>query len=215
MHRFPRLCSMTVSCAAAMASLAAPMVSAAEAGDWLVRAGASMVVPKSDNGTLRLDRVAPIAPAKIEVDDGTSLTFNVSYFFTQNWAVELLAAWPFTHDFKIEGTGLHGEVDHLPPTLSMQYHFPVTPTIKPYVGLGVNWTLFSNEDISAPLDVDIDDSVGLAGQIGVDFDIAKSWLLNVEVRYIDIAGDLDVAGIDVGKVEVDPWVFGVNVGYRL
>lgn len=215
MQGFPRLSSMAVCCAAAMTALAAPPVAAAEAGDWLIRAGASVVAPKSDNGTLRLDRIAPIAPAEIEIDDGTSFTFNVSYFLTRNWAVELLAAWPFTHDFEIAGTGLHGEVDHLPPTLSMQYHFPVTPTIKPYVGLGVNWTLFSNEDINAPLDVDIDDSVGFAGQVGVDFDINASWLLNVDVRYIDIAGDLDVAGVDVGKVEVDPWVFGLNIGYRL
>lgn len=192
-----------------------PPAMAAEAGDWLVRGGFSSVAPKSDNGTLRLDRVAPLPPSEMDIDDEVSFTFTVSYFLSQTWAVELLAAVPFTHEYEIQGTGLHGEVDHLPPTVSLQYHFPTTSMIKPYVGVGVNWTLFSNEDINAPLDVDVEDSVGLALQTGVDFELADAWLLNLDVRYIEISGDLDVAGVNVGSVKIDPWVFGVNLGYRI
>ena len=189
------------------------LAAAAESGDWMVRAGASFVAPKSDNGTLALDRLGEIPPADIEVDDGTSFTFTVSYFFTQNWAVELLAAYPFNHDFDIDDVGLEGEVDHLPPTLSVQYHFPMSATVKPYVGLGVNWTMFFDEDLNAPLDVDLDDSVGLAGQVGVDIALNDAWSVNFDLRYIDIASDVEVEGIDVGEVEIDPWVFGINVGY--
>ena len=60
---------------------------------------------------------------------------------------------------------LDGEVDHLPPTLSVQYHFPVDAQWKAYVGVGVNWTMFSNAKVDAPVSVDVDDSVGPAAQV--------------------------------------------------
>jgi len=196
-------------------ALSAPAL-AAEAGDWIIRAGVTTVAPDSDNGTLALDALDPdLPPSEIDVDDGTSFTFNVSYFFTQNIALELLAAYPFNHDFSIDAVGLEGEVDHLPPTLSLQYHFPLNDVVKPYVGAGINWTIFSDEKLNAPLDVNLDDSVGFAGQVGVDIKLNESWLLNFDVRYINIESDVEVAGVDVGTVDVNPWTFGVNIGYTL
>lgn len=196
-----------------MFALSAPAL-AIEGGDWVVRAGITTVEPDSDNGTLALDLVDDeLPPSEIEVDDGTSFTFNVSYFFTQNIAVELLAAYPFNHEFAIDAVELTGEVDHLPPTLSVQYHFPLGDVFKPYIGAGVNWTLFSDEELSAPIDVSLDDSVGYAGQVGVDIQMNESWLLNFDVRYINIESDVEVAGVDVGTVDINPWVFGVNIGY--
>ena len=56
--------------------------------------------------------------------------------------------------------------------------------------------------------------VGLAGQIGLDIDLSEQWFLNLDVRYIDIEADAKVAGIDVGTVDIDPWLFGLNLGYR-
>lgn len=194
---------------AGQASAAAP-----ETGDWLVRAGASTVAPQSDNGTLHLDRAIPAPPSKIEVDDSTSFTLTVSYFLTPNVAVELLAAYPFSHDFTLEDINLDGSVDHLPPTLSLQYHYPINDTFKPYAGIGVNYTIFSNAHVEAPVNVNIDNSVGLAGQVGLDVALNEHWLVNVDVRYMEIGGDVDVNNVDVGNVDVNPWIYGLNVGYR-
>ena len=182
---------------------------AQEAGQWLVRVGATSINPDSDNGTLFIP-----APVDVDVDDAWGLTFNVSYFFTERWAVELLAAAPYNHDFELKGTGISGETDHLPPTLSVQYHFPVSDRITPYVGLGVNWTIFFDEDLSIPVDLDLDDSVGVAAQVGMDIDLNENWFMNVDVRYIKIESDAEVGGVDVGTVDINPWLFGVNVGYR-
>jgi outer membrane protein len=88
--------------------------------------------------------------------------------------------------------------------LSLQYHLPIGETLKPYVGVGVNWTMFSNEDVDVPVDVSIDDSVGLALQTGVDIQLGD-----------EIEGDVEVEGVDVGSVEVNPLVFGLNLGYRI
>lgn len=197
---------------AAMSVLASG-ANAVEAGDWMVRAGVSVVAPESDNGTLKLSNLGEVPDSDIEVDDAPGFTFTVSYFFTPNIAVELLAAYPFTHDFELDDVGLDGETDHLPPTLSLQYHFPINETFKPYVGAGINYTMFSNEDLDAPLDVEIDDSVGMALQAGVDIQLNENWLLNFDVRYIDIEGDVEVEGVDVGSVDINPFVYGVNLGY--
>ena len=189
--------------------------SAIEGGDWLVRAGASVVAPQSDNGNLNLgNAVTGLPSTDISVDDATGFTFNVSYFFNENIAVELLAAYPYSHDFRLEAVNLDGEVDHLPPTLSVQYHFPIDEKWKPYAGIGINWTMFSNAKVDAPVSVNVDDSVGPAAQIGVDYAFNDKWLLNVDLRYIVIEGDVNVQGTKVGTVDINPWVYGINIGYR-
>ena len=173
----------------------------AEAGDWLFRAGASIVAPKSDNH-----------PA-VEVDDGTMVTFNGSYFITDRWAVEVLAALPFKHDIDAVGGGTIGEVKHLPPTVSMQYHFMPASSVRPYVGAGLNYTFMFEEDIDGA-DLELDNSTGWAAQIGVDIDLNENMFLNAEVRYLDIDTDAKVNGVSIGTVEVDPVLFGVNIGFR-
>jgi outer membrane protein len=187
---------------------------ATQGGNWLVRVGASIVDPQSDNGKIHLERVADAPPSDLSIDSAASLTFNVSYFVTQSIAIELLAAYPFSHDFELKDVNLHGKVDHLPPTLSLQYHFALGQHVEPYVGAGVNWTMFSNEEVDAPVNLSIDDSVGIALQVGADFPLNDHWLVNVDVRWIQIEGDAQINGVNVGTVKVDPFVYGVNVGYK-
>ena len=177
----------------------------AEAGDWLFRAGGSMVAPKSDNHSV------------VGVEDGYMVTFNGTYFFTNRWAVEVLAALPFKHDIELNGGGTVGETKHLPPTVSAQYHFLPDGAVRPYVGAGLNYTFMFEEDLRGPLagaELELDDSVGWAAQIGVDIDLSDNLFLNAEVRYLDIDTDAKVNGADFGTVEIDPILVGVNLGFR-
>jgi len=181
----------------------------AESNPWLVRAGASLVQPDSDNGSLDV--------GSINVDGAYSFTFNVSYFFTPEVAVELLAAYPFSHDFTVHvgSANVDGKVDHLPPTLSVQYHFLPNERWRPYVGAGVNYTMFSNAKLdNVPASVSLDDSIGLALQTGIDIALTDNWLVNFDVRYIHINSDVKVGGSNVGTVDINPMVYGLNVGYR-
>ncbi|HET6471022.1 MAG TPA: OmpW family outer membrane protein [Pseudomonadales bacterium] len=188
-----------------------PFASANESGDWLVRAGGSLIQPKSDNGSLDIGPGAPVS-----VDSQWGFTFNVSYFFTPNVAVELLGAYPFQHDFTVSvgNARVDGHVDQLPPTLSVQYHFVPDGRIRPYVGVGLNYTMFDNAHLDAPVNVRFDDSMGLALDGGIDFAINEHWLVNLDFRYIHLTTDTHVAGSDVGNVDIDPFVYGINVGYR-
>jgi len=198
---------------AALASgLFAGTAQAYEAGDWIGRVGIWGVFPKSDN----LNNVLGTG-ATLDVDDGYSLGFNVTYMVNPNIGIELLAALPFKHDIDLSGAGRIGETKHLPPTLSVQYHFMPSNNIRPYVGLGLNYTTFFSEKTTGALSgtsLKLDDSWGLAGQLGVDIDVASNWFVNVDVRYINIETDATVNGVGIGTVEINPWVVGLNIGTR-
>ena len=187
---------------------------AAAQGDWLIRLGVSHVAPDVDS-----DPTALGPTTGIDVDSDTGLSFTIAYMFADHWAVELLGALPFEHDIQgsgsISGLGTIGSTKHLPPVVSLQYHFQPHRRLRPYVGLGVNYTNFFDtkaEGALAGTSLSLDDSWGLAAQIGTDFDLANGWFGNVDVRYIDI--DTEASNPVAGNVDVqlDPWVFTLSVG---
>jgi len=168
------------------------------------------VFPESDNLTLANG-------ATLNVDDGYSLGFNFTYMINPNIGIELLLALPFQHDINLGGLGKVAEVDHLPPTLSLQYHFTPESGVRPYVGIGLNYTWFSSEDTKGALERDslkLDDSWGVAGQLGVDIDVAPNWFVNADFRYIDISSDAKLNGVGIGTVDINPWVIGLTIGTR-
>ncbi|KPK61638.1 MAG: hypothetical protein AMJ59_01145 [Gammaproteobacteria bacterium SG8_31] len=205
--------------------LAAPAALAHDAGDFYVRVGATNVNPDDPNGDIDLSAVDPaLAKQDIDVDDAWSLTFTGSYQWTENWAVELLAAYPFEHDIDVEGLGKVGSTKHLPPTLSLQYHFLPKGKFQPYVGAGLNYTIFFDDgaegvlsDLGGDLEIE-DDSFGLAGQVGFDYMFNDQWFINLDLRYINIETKAKVTIPGVGTikedVDINPWVYGVNIGYK-
>lgn len=179
----------------------------------MIRVGVHNVDPKSDNGSLAGGAL------DVEVDSKVGPTFNIDWYFTPNLSLDILAALPFKHDIVINGETV-GEATHLPPTVSLQYHFMPGGSIDPYLGLGVNYTMFWDTKLNKGslngVPLDLDNSFGLAAQAGVDFalDAARKWVVGVDVRYIDIDSDASSNGADLGTVEIDPLAYGVNVGYR-
>jgi outer membrane protein len=81
----------------------------------------------------------------VTVGDSLRPSVMLEYFVADNLGIEVLAAWPFSHDVELNGTKA-ATVDHLPPTLSLQYHFNGSGAISPYLGVGLNYTLFFSED---------------------------------------------------------------------
>lgn len=184
---------------------------AVPAGTWSVAAGAHMVDPKSDNGTLADGALS------VEVDDDIRPTISGEYFVANNVGIELLAAIPFHHDITLtdnDGNEIDAETQHLPPTLSVQYHFDgydLPMNVKPFVGVGVNYTTFFKERIylGNGNDLELDDSVGVAGHVGLDIPFAPTESFRIDARYMDIKTDASLNGTDIGEVDISPWVYGV------
>jgi outer membrane protein len=142
---------------------------------------------------------------------------DFTYFVTDNIALELIAGTT-RHDVSHTPTGIDlGKVSLLPPTLTLQYHFMPKERLSPYVGAGVNYTIFYNEDApgGAVTSIDYDNSFGWALQAGVDYAIADRWYVNLDVKKLFLSTDVSINGGAINaKVDLDPWLFGVGVGYR-
>ena len=208
---FSKLAKSATVAALVGACLAGTAAQAYETGDWVVRAGAWGVFPKSNN----LSEVNGLPGIGLDVDDAYSLGFNITYMINPNIGVELLGAFPFKHDIKATGLGKVAETKQLPPTVTVQYHFLPNSNVRPYAGVGLNYTTFFSEKTKGALsgtDLDLDDSWGFAGQLGIDVDVAPNWFVNADVRYIDIDTKAKLNGAGLGTVKIDPVVFGINIG---
>lgn len=204
---------------------------ALQQGDFLVRAGAVLVAPDESNSGIKAGGTN--LGGDVSVDNNTQLGLNFAYMVADHWALELLAATPFSHDVTLGGSpagldslnGGLGNVKHLPPTLSVLYYPMDTQSkFQPYVGVGVNYTMFFDESVDGSAkakgfsNLDLDNSWGWAGQVGMDYFITDNITLNAQVRYIDIDTKANVELNGVGKLNVDvgidPWVYMVGIGYK-
>jgi len=201
-----------------------------KAGDIIIRGGATMVSPDPDKSVIYL--AGEDSTMSLTVDDNSQIGLNFVYFYDNNWAIELLAATPFTHDVTIQDKnavlGVDGaklaEVSQLPPTLSALYYFDTGSKFKPYVGAGINYTIFFDEEFEpAPeslglTDLDLDGSFGLSFQVGADYQIDDKWHINASARYISIESEakFNVAGNNIGQanIAVDPMVYSIMLGYK-
>lgn len=191
--------------AIALGAAATPAL-AQSRGDWTLGVGAHQVNPKSGNGAL----AGGTLPLDIDSDVKPTVTFE--YFLRDNLGLEVLAALPFKHDIAVKGVGTVGSTKHLPPTVSLQYHFNGQGKVSPFVGAGVNYTTFFSEDTQGALQgtrLKLDDSWGLAAHAGIDFKVGERGAVRVDARWIDIDTDVHVDGTRLGTANIDPWVYGV------
>ncbi|WP_352779262.1 OmpW family protein [Mesorhizobium sp. M0913] len=145
---------------------------------------------------------------------------DISYFFTDNIAAELILGTTYANiegQGTIGGLGNIGKVWLLPPTLTLQYHFTNFGAFKPYVGAGVNYTIFYNEDVGSADALKLKNTFGTALQVGFDYMVDQHWGVNFDVKKLFLKPDFDVT-VDgtklTGKAELDPWLIGAGVTYR-
>ena len=196
-----------------------------EAGDIILRVGAAQVAPDESSSVVTTTATGPLAATAVGVEDNTQLGLNLVWMWTDSIALEVLAATPFDHDLRVSGLSQYGfsttdlgSTKHLPPTLSALYFFGnANSMIRPYIGAGVNYTTFFSEETQGPLagtDLSLGDSWGLGGQIGFDVMLNDQWFLNLDARYISIESKAKLDGASLGKVEINPWVYGAHIGFR-
>jgi outer membrane protein len=199
-----------------------------EKGDIVVRGGFTNVSPNDDASNVFAGGAD--LGVSLTVDSNTQIGLTFAYFVTDNINIEVLAATPFTHNVNFSvadplGTGTKlGEVSHLPPSVTANYYFfDASSAFQPYVGAGLNFTIFFDEEFTSSnanaglSDLDLDNSFGFTAQLGADYKFDDTWHLNASVRWIDIDTEAnfkvgEVAG-EVSDIQIDPAVFTVSLGY--
>ncbi|WP_423822647.1 OmpW family outer membrane protein [Salinisphaera sp. SPP-AMP-43] len=222
----PFVTAATAVCAF-MAALPAGAAQTAQAGDVIVRMGATWVAPNEDTHAVSGELAPALAGTDVHVDNDLQFGLTLAYMITDHIDIELLAASPFKHDVSLHGGALGGtdlgSIKHLPPTLSVDYHFDTGTPISPYVGVGVNYTMFFDERVDSEAaaagvtGLDLSNSFGPAAQVGVDYNIGDHFLVNADVRYLQIDTNAHVrtaTGRTKVDLDIDPWVYTVAVGYR-
>ena len=161
------------------------------------------------------DTTGTVNALNVNVNDKTIPEVDITYFINKNVAAELILTIPQSQTV-YAGSASLGTFKHLPPTLTLQYHFTDLGAYKPYVGAGLNYTKISGVDLkngSTVLQLD-GHSYGAALQAGVDIPLDKQWSLNFDVKKVYIKTDVYAAGASLGTLKLDPTLVGVGVGYR-
>lgn len=202
-----------IALAAVLAATLAPQFAAAQStaddsGAWLLRVRALHLDSKNSDST-GLD---------LSINNKTFPEFDVSYFFTPNIAAELILTYPQRQTIR-SGDTVIGSLKHLPPTLTLQYHFTGLGGARPYLGAGVNYTRFSSVSFEPAVEAALDPSIkkssfGWALQAGVDVPVGGGWLLNADIKKVQLETDVRSAGTKVGTFKVDPVLISLGVGKR-
>lgn len=187
---------------------------------WMIRVRAVGVLPTS---SARVSAGGALIPgASLKVSNSVVPEIDISYFFTPNFAVEAICCitpHKITATNAIAGLGEVGKVIVFPPTVLLQYHFTGLGALKPYIGLGVNYTHYFR-DGNGPLfaGLRVKDSFGVAAQVGFDYMIDRNWGINFDVKKVMMRPDASVTLLPAtpvtAKVKIDPWIIGVGVTYR-
>ena len=224
-------------------TLAAMLASAPAAAEFAINIGAISVAPDDSSSSLNvIEQVAglPAGSTAVGVNTNTQLGLTFDYRINPNWAVQLIAATPFSHDITVKGSAIDGlkvgKTKHLPPTLLAQYHFmPTNQTFDPFVGVGLNYTVFFDEQVDAQLEGALDalsvtgandvvglklkSSFGLALQAGVNVKLTDSLGLHLMLSKMDIdtTGRVQVNGntIQTVDVNIDPYVAMLGLRWTL
>lgn len=182
-----------------------------KAGDVMVRLRGLAIVPQSDG------KVNAIG-GNVDVSNEYTPEIDFTYFVTDHVALELIAATA-RHNVKAVDTAAGdldlGKVSHVPPTLLLQWHVAPDYFISPYVGAGINYTIFYDADAGPDIDsINYDNSLGYAIQFGTDIFIQKNLFLNLDLKYIRMETKAEINNSFHARADIDPLLFGVGIGYK-
>lgn len=179
----------------------------------MVRVRGLAVIPDASG------KISQVPGSEVRITTSGIPELDISYFFTPNIAAELVLG---VTPHRIRGTGALAGIDVgktwlLPPTLTLQYHFTDFMPFKPYVGAGVNYTIFFRQRAAGGViqSLDIKNEFAPAIQFGFDYMITKNWGINVDAKKLWLRPSVVLnGGALTGRVHIDPWIVGGGVAYR-
>jgi len=190
------------------ATLAVPLAARADEGPLLVRVRALHLDSANKDST----------GLGLSINNKTFPEVDFSYFLAPNIAAELILTYPQKQTLYSNGTEI-GSLKHLPPTLTLQYHFNPTGTIRPYIGAGVNYTNFSSVNFAPAVQSALHPGIkhsswGAAWQVGADVEVSKGTYLNFDLKKVDLQTTVYSSGASAGKFKVNPTLASVGIGWR-
>jgi outer membrane protein len=200
---------------------------AQSAGQFTIKVGANKITPKVVSG----DVSAPALPgSKADVSDNTQPVLIGTYSFTDNISVELDAGLPYKHKISgagaIQGVGVIGTVEALPPTAFVQYRFfSPQSVVRPYVGLGATYAYFQKETGSGQLTAltniggqgttfKIKNKMAMTLQVGVAVSIGERWFADLTFTKTKLKTQVSFSTNQTQEMTLDPQAMAFGIGYK-
>lgn len=159
--------------------------------------------------------------ADISVGNSSTLTFGYERKLSPTLSIELVAGIPPKHDTTATGSiaFLHkvSSVKQFAPTLFLNYSFGAEgAALRPFVGVGANYTKFIDTKSELGQKIELSDSVGLAVQVGVNYAIDRQWGLYAAFAMADVQSNLVATANTVQTTTIDfrPKVFSAGLSYK-
>lgn len=204
-----------ILCLAALAAATLP----AAAQDNTLKLGVTRYDTHSKNNGVTGIGLPPGADAY--TGDATTVIFVGERMLTPQIGVELVLGVPPKITAYASGSvAFLGEVmsaRNVAPTLLANWHFGNDgDALRPYAGLGINYTRFVDAKSPYGWDVSLSDSWGPVAQVGLDYRIDKQWGLFASVAAVKVKSDLVAVGASVIRTTIDfrPIVWSAGLSYR-
>ena len=193
----------------------------ADAQSWIFRVRGISVQPNDDS-----DEIGDTG-STVAVGSKSTVEVDITYMFSPRVGLEVIAATT-DHDLTASGGALAGAdlgtVSVLPPTATLQWYLVPEGSWNLYIGIGINYTLFYDYDLSDALaglgvtGIDFSNSFGFAGNLGLNLNLGDRWMINGDVKYIQISTDAQIntadGVLDTVPTDINPWVYGIGIGLR-
>lgn len=184
------------------------------ADTWIIGGGVGLLDPKDDIGTLSLPNRSD---GKLSMHNDAKPMVSAEYFIKNNLSFELSSAYPFTHDIMWTTAGanrLDTQTNMLPVNVSLNYYFDgfrLPLKARPFLGVGANYSHFYDEKTNLKdTQLDIKDSIGITGQVGVDLPVSRYHYVRMNARYMNVKPDIETNDKKIADVDISPWVYGVS-----
>ncbi len=223
-----RIIAGTLLLGSALLSIPAGVL--ADEGPWVVRLRGIYIDPANNSDAISAPGTLLVPKNGVHVSDKWAPEIDFEYFFSKAWSAELVLTYPQEHDVTVKGATIYpagaattvpsvkiGTFKELPPTLTLKYNFLPDAVFRPYVGVGINVTSITDVNLNVPTvgAVKLDSTtVGAAVQAGFDYQVAASWFVNADVKYVQIEPDLKFNGQKIATVKVNPILAGIGIAYR-
>ena len=167
-----------------------------------------------------------------------TLGITTEYYVTDNLGVAMLLGMPLKVNLIGDGTlqkyGTLGTTRPMPPAIELRYHlFSATSKFRPYLGIGANYTWFTQ--VRATNSQFVSDSFGPGGSAratlssswnpvfgsGANYAISKHWSVGTSVNYMPVKTNLTLYGqtatgtqiVSKSTLRLNPLSVFLNVAY--
>ena len=196
------------------------LAASVQAQDYGLKVGLTRYTNHSATTGIQGIGVPPGADAV--VGNASTMIFAIERRLNANMGLELVLGVPPKVSARATGSvAFLGDkvltARNVAPTLMLNYSFgDANASWRPYVGVGANFTRFSDIQSSLAPKVEMSDSFGMALQAGVNYSLSKNWGVFGSIAAIDVSSKLVATGNTVLTTNIDfrPIVYTLGASYR-